>query len=312
MLRSILVPLDGSKFGEHALPMALSIARRAKATVHLVHVHQVIPPTAIAGVSVLSDLDQRFREDEQNYLDNLAKKIQEGRPVEMETVLLEGDAVPALQQYALENEIDLIVMSTHGRGAISRFWLGSIADEVVHEMTQPVLLIRPEDEQTPDLTKEVDLKTILIPSDGTLRSEEVLGPTLELAKLFNSNLDLLRVIKPVLRPSYMPDGATISGLDQGVIDEIHSLQSKQETRAKTYLDEVSTELKEQGFQVQTAVLVEEQPALGIEMEARSKKVDLIAMETHARKGLDRLIRGSVADKIVRDGFAPVLLHHQPR
>src|SRR5262245_47763355 len=122
MLRSILVPVDGSSFGEHALPMAVSLARKAGATLHLVHVHQVVPPTNIAGVAVMDTLELHRRQDEQAYLSDLARRVAEGRSLSLETALIEGDVAPALQEHARAKGIGLMVLSTHGRGALSRFW----------------------------------------------------------------------------------------------------------------------------------------------------------------------------------------------
>jgi len=67
-----------------------------------------------------------------------------------------------------------------------------------------------------------------------------------------------------------------------------------------------------GFQVLTRVVIDEQPAVGIMLEAQIRHADLIAMETHARRGLSRLILGSVADKIIRGGALPVLVSRPPR
>jgi nucleotide-binding universal stress UspA family protein len=268
--------------------MALSIARRAEATVHLVHVHQVVPPSMVEGVVIMDAIDLHQRQDETAYLADVARRVVEARPVMLRTALLDGEVVPALKEYAARNDIDLVVMSTHGRGALARFWLGSIADEAVGEMRQPVLLVRPE-EGEPDLRREVPLKTILVPSDGTLQSETVLDPAMDLANLFGSTLDLLRVVQPALRPAYTPEGASVGALTHGVLQELREAQSKREKRARIYLDEVSGELKQQGY-----------------------KVEAHAMETHARRGLPRMFLGSVADKVVRGGLVPVLLHHPPK
>ncbi len=308
MIRSILVPLDGSEFGEHALPMALNIARRAEAVVHLVHVHQIVPPTSVAGVAVMDAIDLHLRQDEMAYLADVMRRIAEAKPVMVKTALLEGEVVPSIKEYADANEIDLVVMSTHGRGAFSRFWLGSVADELVSELKQPVILIRPE-EGKPDLRKEIDLRTILVPSDGHVSSEMVLDPATDLAKLFGSTIDLLRVVKPVLRPAYTPGGFFEGVLTNQELEEIRAAQEKLENRAKIYLDEVRNELEEEGLQAETHVVVNEEPAKGITAQAKQRHADLIAMETHARRGLSRLFLGSVADKIVRGGVAPVLLHH---
>jgi nucleotide-binding universal stress UspA family protein len=241
----------------------------------------------------------------------VARRIAAARPVMTRTALLDGDVVPAMKEYAKANGIDLVVMSTHGRGAFGRFWLGGVADEVVREMAEPVLLVRPG-EGKPDLAREIDLKTILVPSDGHLSSEMVLDPAIDLAKLFGSTLDLVRVVEPVLRPAYLPEGFSGAELTSGVLVELREAQAKQEARAKVYLDEVTAGLEQDGYRVETHVLVDERPAAGIAAEAKARHADLIAMETHARRGLSRVFHGSVADKVVRGGGAPVLLHHGPR
>lgn len=308
MVRSILVPLDGSAFGEHALPLAASLARRAQANLHLVHVHQVVPPASVAGVTVMDAIDLHLRQDEQAYLADLSRRVSEVEPINLTKSLIEGEVVPALRQYAEQASVDLVVMSTHGRGALSRFWLGSIADELVRELTIPILLIRPT-EGKPELARKAELKSILVPLDGTAMSEQVLEPVLTLGKLFGSEVVLLRVIKPVLRPSYLPQGGTILGVTQSVLEQIHLMQRQAQEEAQKYLNSVAARVAERGFTVHTRVVIDEEPAAGILLEAQGRHVDLIALETHARRGLPRILLGSVADKIVRVGTVPVLLNH---
>src|SRR5262249_30980903 len=145
MIRSILMPLDGSTFGEHALPLAASLARSAGATLYLVHVHQVLPPETIAGVAVMDSVDLHMRQDERAYLADVARRLRHAGPVAVEIALMDGEVVPALREYAQQQFIDLVVMSTHGRGALGRFWLGSVADELLRELPRPAILIRPHD-----------------------------------------------------------------------------------------------------------------------------------------------------------------------
>src|SRR5947209_4350450 len=122
MYRKLLVPLDGSTFGEHALPLALSIARRAKAAIELVHVH--VP---LVYVDYFDDaLDQDSRTREQAYLDAVVQRLATVSRVPMRAVLLTGPIVDVLQEQVLATGADLIVMTTHGRGPLSRFWLGSV------------------------------------------------------------------------------------------------------------------------------------------------------------------------------------------
>lgn len=307
MLRHVLVPLDGSTFGEHALPMAASLARKAGAVLHLVHVHQMVPPATVAGVAVLDAIDLHLRQDEQAYLADVARRVTEKFPLQVQTALTEGEVPVSLREYSRSHDVDLVVMSTHGRGALGRFWLGSVADDLVREMPRPVLLVRPREGKA-DLHREVLFDNIVLPLDGSPLAEKILAPALELGKLFDSTFTLVRVIKPVVRPSYLPDGTTIMGMTHTVLEEIQELQKHTQQEAERYLEEVAGKLRERGFHVHVHVIIEEQPAVGILLEAQVRHADLIAMETHARRGLSRLLLGSVADKIVRGGVVPVLLN----
>lgn len=307
MIRSILVPLDGSTFGEHALPLAAGLARRAGAVLHLVHVHQIVPPATIAGVAVMDAIDLHLRQDEQAYLADAARRVAEKNPLAVQTALVEGEVVPALREYALQHSTDLIVMSTHGRGALGRFWLGSVADELARETPRPVLLVRPH-EGKPDLTREPAFRSIVVPLDGTPLAEQVLEPAMAIGKLHEATFTLVRVNKPAVRPSYLPEGSTIVGLTHSVLEQIHEVQQQAQEEAQRYLDTVAAKLVQRGFRVHTRVVIDEQPAVGILLEAQACHADLIAMETHGRRGLSRLFVGSVADKVVRGGVVPVLLH----
>src|SRR5262249_51197168 len=153
-------------FGEHALPLTASLARRSRAKLHLAHVHQIVPPTTLAGVAVMDSLDRHVRQEELAYLADVARQISERGPIWVETALLEGDVVPSLHAFADKVAADLVVMSTHGRGAVGRFWLGSVADDLIRELPRPVLVVRPYEGQ-PDLSREPQLNSILLPLDGT-------------------------------------------------------------------------------------------------------------------------------------------------
>lgn len=307
MYRSILVPLDGSAFGEHALPLAVSLAAKSDAVLHLAHVHQVVPPATLSGVAILDTIDVHLRQDEQAYLADVGRRLTEVRPTKLVPHLLDGDAVPTLCEFAAAKDVDLVVMSTHGRGAMGRFWLGSIADECVRKMPRPVLLVRPP-EGKPDLKRLPQFKSILIPLDGTPLAEQVIDPAVALGQHFGAEYTLVRVNLPVLRPTYLPEGSGMFGITHGVLENITLLQRQALEESTHYLRGVAEKLKARGLRVNTRVLVDEEPAVALLAEAQARGADLIAMETHARRGLSRLINGSIADRIVRAATMPVLLN----
>jgi nucleotide-binding universal stress UspA family protein len=306
MFRSILVPLDGSAFGEHALPLAASLARKDGAALHLVHVHQPVPPVTLGGVAIPDTVDLHLRQDEEAYLADVSLRLNQLTFLPQQTALLDGDVVPALREYVERNNVGLVVMSTHGRGAMGRFWLGGIADEMVREMPRPVLLVRPPEGKC-NFRRLPELKSILLPLDGTALAEQAIEPALALGRLFDATYTLVRVNKPVIRPTYLPEGTSTSALAHGVLEQIEGLHRQAKKEAKGYLDGVAAKLAARGFTVDTQVIIDEKPAAGILAEARARHADLIAMETHGRRGLSRLLLGSVADKVVRGSVIPVLL-----
>jgi nucleotide-binding universal stress UspA family protein len=98
MLRSLLVPLDGSPFGEYALPIAASLARRTDATLHLAHVHHVAAPDSPAGLAVFDVADLHQRQDEQAYLADVTRRVVGKGALRVETTLLKGEVVASLKE----------------------------------------------------------------------------------------------------------------------------------------------------------------------------------------------------------------------
>lgn len=309
MIRSILVPLDGSAFGEHALPLAASLARKSGAMLQLVHVHQPAPPIPAAGFEMVDLFDLHLREDEMAYLADVSRRLREAADVPAQTVLLtEGDVVRSLRQYATDKGAELVVMSTHGRGTMGRWWLGTVADELARTMPRPIVMVRPEEEGKADLGRKVELRSIVVALDGTPLAEQVIEPAIRLGEPFGAALALVRVCSPVLRTSYLPDGATLAGLMHSHLEQIATMQRKAEQECHEYLDKVAAKLADRGLCVSTHVPIDEEPADAILAVAKERSADLIALETHGLRGLSRLFMGSVADRVVRGGGVPVLLN----
>jgi nucleotide-binding universal stress UspA family protein len=252
-----------------------------------------------------SDLHER--QDEQAYLADVARRLRDKAPLTLETDLLEGDVVAALKEYVREQAIDLVVIATHARGPFARFWVGSVADDLGAEITQPVLLVRPG-EGKPDLAREAPLRSIVVPLDGSEMAERALWPAAELAQLFDAELALVRVNPPALLPAYLPEGAAARGLAWPLV-ETEQVERQQREEAQTYLAQVASMLVVRGVRCRTDVVLEVRPAAGILADADALHADLIAIETHGRRGLARFFFGSVADEVVRGGEVPVLVHH---
>lgn len=304
MFRSILVPLDGFPFGEQALPMALSLARRAGASVKLLQVVspfvEVVPQLA----AYQGPLEAEVRQERQHYLDGVVRQLREVSDVPVTTEVLKGEIVPTIQRAA--EAADLVVMTTHGRGPLGRFWLGSVTDRLVRELHVPLLLIHPC-KTTPDFKEKPIFRQILVPLDGTALSEQIVPSAVVLARLTDAELRLLRVLRTELPagPGYRFGGFVPSHAHE-MVAELEALQSRQEREAERYLDGVGERIRSMGVIPNTRVILDERPAAAILHEA-TQGIDLVALATHGEGGLKRLWLGSVADKVIRGSIVPVLV-----
>lgn len=297
MYRSLLVPLDRSPFAEQALPLALGIARRASARLDLVAVHSLyaLEDPHAAWCRFDHEQDAERKRQEQLYLDAAARRVTSVAPVPVTSEVLSGSNVlpemvaESLLERARVSKADLIVMATHGRPPLSRFALGSVADELTRRASVPILLVRPN-ESTPDILTERAVDNILIPLDGSPQAEQALGPARDLACLMQARCILLHVIEPH------------SAHDHGT----NRLPEK--AVAEIYLRRIAAGLREQGLQVRTRLIAARHVAEAIVEEAEVQGSNLIALATHGRSGLQRLLLGSVADKLVRLAACPVLVY----
>src|SRR5690606_16816052 len=134
------------------------------------------------------------------YLAWVARQAEE-RGARTETALLNGEdeVAPRLRRYADEVGADLVVMATHGRGALRRAWLGSVADTLVREGGRPVLLVRPpQEEARPDPDARVTFNHLLLPLDGSDQVEQAVRPAMELSEATGARFTLLTVIPTVM------------------------------------------------------------------------------------------------------------------
>jgi nucleotide-binding universal stress UspA family protein len=203
--------------------------------------------------------------------------------------------------------VDLVVMTTHGRGALGRIWLGSVADQLIRDMPMPMLLVRPED-AAPNLGREAVLNHLLVPLDGSPFAEQILESAVALGSLMDADYTLTRVIKPPCPGGYDFHGSSFGLEAQMLLDQIDRAQEQLRKEAEDYLHGVAERLRERSLRVHTRVEVEEHPAAAILKSATAPAIDLVALETHGRRGLSRLFLGSVADKVIRAASLPVLVH----
>jgi nucleotide-binding universal stress UspA family protein len=301
MFNEIVVPVDGSSFGELALPVALGIACKSGGEVRLV---TVITPLTLdqtegEGDSLEEGRLLLARGHAESYQAELQKRvILSGCDVPISCHVETGPVVRKLDEHARNAGADLLVMTTHGRGPLQRAWLGSVADGLLRRTPCPILAIRPKEGEELRL-EERGFRHILVTLDGSPESREILPFAQALAAVSGARVSLLRVLPPHF-PLASPFASHSSHGFQGLKEE--------ESAALGALEREAAGLRDQGIDVGIEVLSGAHPAEGILEFAEARDVDVVAMATHGRGGVARLILGSVADKVVRGGSVPVLLH----
>jgi nucleotide-binding universal stress UspA family protein len=309
MLTKILVPLDGTRFAEAALPYAMYLAQRDGAALQLATVWP--PMTSIIDtadwIKQLEIWEENRRAESRRYLSEVARRIQGvlGRTVSVKYLL--GRPNKELARAAKRTKADLVVMATHGHGPVNRVWLGSVADHYVREGSVPVLLVRPHEELPEvELVPARPFRKILVPLDGSELAEQALRKSLLLGSgPKTTQITLLTVVGfPV--PMATPEGGVVLGSEE--------LLNALREAAAGHLTRMAKHLETWGCKVDTRVVAEPITWKAIVDFATSGGYDLIAMATHGRGGATRVMLGSVADKVLRSSSVPTLLIHpeQPK
>lgn len=288
----IVLALDGSEFAERALPAAEAISRLFDATLNMVSVLpargalRVLPKGRSSG-----DPLEAGQVETETYLSRLADRAK-ARGIRTETYVASGPVPQALDMLTRELDADLLVISTHGRSGVSRFMLGSNASATIQLATRPVLLLRPQAlaaGETPQVTR------VLAPLDGSGFAEQVLPWVQAFAIVSNAEMILLAVPE-------VPEPALYGAMREAV----EELRERAELNSRRYIEGVAKQLQELGVNARPMV-IGSRPATAILEVAEREHVDVIMLATHGRGGMERLVLGSVADRVVHHALCPVFL-----
>ncbi len=306
-----MIPLGGSVFAERAIPQALALASRWGASIELATVASAASGRGQARSVKGDDARERGQAMAQEYLEGVEERIRAaGFAGEVElSVLSAGNIAQTLVHRIFEGDTDFVVMTTHGRGAVERAWLGSTADGVIRRSPCPVLLLRPPTdgeseppaEPPPFSQAPAAFKNVVVPLDGSDESESILPRVIPLLGE-SAEVTLLQAVPPLSAGGY-------PYLPHSVREEHDQQEIKEATRE--YLEEMASTIGGEARTFKAAVPVTNQPGAAILKVAREQEADLIAMSTAGRGGVGRLLLGSVADKVVRGSEIPVMVYREP-
>lgn len=279
--RKILCPIDFSAGSEHAFRVAARLARDTGCELLLVHAWFLAPIAAGGDMPLPADAIQGLIDDAERGLDEL---VPEARKLGVERVsaqLVSGQ--PWDRIVALAEPEDLIVMGTHGRTGIKRLLLGSVAEKVVRTAPCSVLVARPDGEPQA-------FEHLLVPVDFSEHSKRAVEQAGELARRSAARITLLHVIElpPIFRGT--PPGDLVRGVD-----------AQAKTTLAIWADLVAPATAARIVRTGSA------PGQILSVLQDDPSFDLLVVGSHGRTGFQRLMLGSVAEKLVRFAPRPVLV-----
>lgn len=300
MLRTIVIPLDGSPLAERALAIGCDLARRAGGTVHLVRAHVpigVIGATA-EGAILSPDLiaaDEALRKRAEEYLAKRAVTLAKDWGVPVTPHVADGSPSGYITEVAEKVDADLVVMTTHGAGGFTPGWLGSVADAVIRHSFRPVLALPENDAH---LGEPFTPRKLLVTLDGSEHSDAIIPVARDLAVQFGAEISFVRIVSPLV-PGDVVSALAAERPDPFGID-------REVAEAKRSLDAIVASMKASGLRASSVVEVAPSPTRRLLEHIKEADPDCLAIATQGR-GISRLFLGSVADKLIRTAGHPVLV-----
>ena len=333
MFHRILVPLDGSTLAERAIPHAEQLARIFGSSIILL---QVLDPTSYhENPNSVDPLSWQIRKAEADmYMNGIAARLREdlrenapqssGRDEKMSRVeytIREGKTAENIVNFAHTEAIDLLVISTHGSGGLSRWNISSVTQKVINLIYLPVLIVRAYNQpETEDA--RIRYRRILLPIDSSRRAEYALpvgialargemsmrlapeandlshDPTAPAASSLQTKLILAAVVKPPEIPIPEPYPIEIEQLSQQLLNVSRQAVSN-------YLNEMKERLS---VECETSILENNSVSSAIqELASQEEDIDMVVLCAHGYTGQTTWPYGSVARNYMEHGTKPVLV-----
>lgn len=293
MFQNILVPLDGSRLAEAALPPAAAFAEKFGVQVTLIHIIEQDAPSEVHRDRHLTEAGEA-----NIYLDELARgafppSVKVNTHVHTASV---DNVAQSIVEHSNEFESTLIVLCSHGNGGMRDLLFGSIAQQVVARGVSPVLLVKPGEK-----SESFTLNRIFVPLDIESIHDRSLPISQDLARAFDAELYLISVV---------PTFGTLSG-EQAAASSLMpatttALLNMEEENTRSHLKEHQEHLQASGLRV-TSEVARGDPASVIVKSAERTQSDLIMLSTHRKAGMDAFWARSVAPQVANKSTKPLLL-----
>jgi len=298
VINHILVPLDGSTLAECVLPHVAAIAPVTNARVTLLHVMQ--PVQNGRGSSAVDPIEWHLQKQKlEKYLEQIVQQLNKSGILGIEPVILEGNPANSVIDFAHNNNVDLIALSTHGQSGLSGWNVSGVVQKILLRSFKSTLLVRAYLAPSSGTTK-VRYKRLFVGMDCSPRSEFILPFAIGLAQYHKSQLILESVIEKPQPINRLPPSDEDMELINRFVERNHQA-------ARRYLQQLVTQFASKELKLKTHVSIGDNAIAVLHDLAEESNADLVMLVAHGYSGGKRWPYGSVTTSFIAYGNTSLLI-----
>ncbi len=295
MFDHILLPLDGSALAECVLPHAVALAKAFKSRLTLLRV--VFPKKSENQQSIVNPMDwQMLKSEADAYLKSVQLRLDDVG-VQSEICVMEGNPAQQIIDYTRDEKVDLIVMSSHGKGGLSEWNINSVVQKVLYRAFVPVMLIRAY-HASPEPLEGLTYDRILLPLDGSKRAECSLPLAKSIGAVQHAKIYLTHIVEEPILPNQTP----LSKEDRDLIKRLTEIKVNE---AERYLSMIKEQFDE--IDIQTIIETSSKTNIALHDIVERDEIDLVLMSAHGYSGENRWPYGNITLNFIAYGTTPLII-----
>jgi len=295
MFEYILLPLDGSSLAERVLPHAVALSKAFNSKLTLLSV--INKGDEEDQNNIINPMTWQMRKSEaEAYLKSVQNHLAE-IDIDSEIKILEGNPAQQIIDFARNEDVELIIMSSHGSSGVSAWNINSTVQKVLLRSFMPVMIIRAYQEDYGSLTG-LKYHRLFLPLDGSKRAECILPLAKSICSAQDSKVFLTHIIEEPRLPRQTPIGDEV----KKIITQLREINLKE---ASTYM----AQLKEQFDPENVEIIIEtsEKPSIAMHNIIDREQIDLVMLSAHGYSGESRWPYGKIALSFIAYGTTPLLI-----
>jgi nucleotide-binding universal stress UspA family protein len=300
MFDHILIPLDGSQLAECVLPHVIAIARTFDTEITLLRMLE--KKQAGTSAQLFDLLNWQINKTRAAlYLEKTKAYFQESG-LQARTIVLEGLEAEGITEFAQNQGMKLIILSSHGRNGLTQWGISNITQKIILSAPTSLLIVRAHQPGAypGELAETPVYKRILVPLDGSQRAENVLPIITQLAHFHQSQIHLVQVVQTPEMARQMPPA-------REDIDLSNRLVARNREEAGRYLEQVKLRSYLEGIAVQTHLMTSDNAAVALHQLAEQEQIDLVTLSAHGYSGMHQWPYGSMVNNFILYGKVSLLI-----